>query len=99
MDTKTMIKIFRANDFIKIINKSDRLIKGATIYAKEIRKNIFLLFVLEKEDCQKINALIASFDSLESIGISEPIQLMFFLSISKDEDIHFFEKYLKLQKT
>lgn len=97
MNSRNVVKVFQANDFVKCINTSERFVKGAIIYAKEISDNIFLLFVLENEECEQINALLANYDALENIGVTEPYHVMFFHSICKDDDIYFFEKYFKLQ--
>jgi len=85
------------NDFIKITSKGEIYQKGSAIYVKEIRKGIFLIFhVPKKKGEEPVQATIASFDSLESVGIKEPIQLLFHLKISNSEDLQHLKTYLSL---
>ena len=84
-------------DFIKITSKGEIYQKGSSIYAKEIRKGIFLIInVSKKKDNEPVQATIASFDSIESIGIKEPIQQLFHLMINNNEDLHHLKTYLSL---
>lgn len=97
MNKQMILKTLRTEHFIKVANKGDWFEDGAIIYAREIRENIFLLFVILKDmNIENIQALIAHFDSFSSIGKKEPIQIMFYLSIKEKEDLHYFEKYLKV---
>ncbi|ROH99746.1 hypothetical protein [Chryseobacterium daecheongense] len=97
MDKQKILKTLRTEHFIKVPHKGDWFEDGAVIYAREIRENIFLLFVILKDvNIENIQALIAHFDDFNSIGIKDPIQVMFYLSIKKKEDLHYFEKYLKV---
>ncbi|WP_449398143.1 hypothetical protein [Chryseobacterium wanjuense] len=88
--------MLKQKHFTEIKNRGTWFEEGATIYAKEIRNDIFLLFVILKSmQSENIRALIAHFDSMKSIGIREPRQIMFYLSIKDQKDLHYFEKYLK----
>ncbi|MBV8327387.1 hypothetical protein [Chryseobacterium sp.] len=96
MDCQNIIRVLRHKDFIKVDNNGICFENGATIYAKEIKNNIFLLFVILKDiEIENIQALIAHFDSFSSIGLKEPEQIMFYLSIKDKDDLHYFEQYLK----
>jgi hypothetical protein len=46
----------------------------------------------------KYACAIAHFESFENIGIKEPSQILFYLSIKHEADLHYFEKYLKAGK-
>ncbi|WP_223607930.1 hypothetical protein [Chryseobacterium sp. OSA05B] len=97
MDCQKIVKTLKHKDFIKVPHKGSWFEDGAAVYAKEIRDNIFLLFVILKDiEIENIQALIAHFDSFSSIGWKEPEQIMFYLSIKDKEDLHYFEKYLKV---
>lgn len=97
MDCQKIVKTLKHKDFVKIQNKGDWFEDGAAIYAKEIKDNVFLLFVILKDiQIENIQALIAHFDGFGSIGLKEPEQVMFYLSIKDKEDLHYFEKYLKI---
>ncbi|WP_370898402.1 hypothetical protein [Chryseobacterium gossypii] len=97
MNCQKIVKTLKSDHFTKVVNKGDWFEEGATIYAKEIKDNIFLLFVILKGiDIENIQALIAHFDCFNSIGLKEPEQIMFYLSIKDKEDLHYFEKYLKV---
>lgn len=97
MDCQNIIKKLRHKDFIKIPHTGKCFEDGAAVYAKEIRENIFLLFIILKDiDIENIQALIAHFDSFSSIGLKEPEQIMFYLSIKDKNDLHYFEQYLKV---
>lgn len=96
MNKQDILKILSTEHFIKIVNKGDWFEDGAVVYAREIKENIFLLFVILKDvNIENIQALIAHFDCFNSIGRKEPIQVMFHLSIKEKEDLHYFEKYLQ----
>lgn len=96
MDCQRIIKTLKHKDFIKVSNNGKCFEDGAAIYAKEIKDNIFLLFVILKNiEIENIQALIAHFDCFNSIGIKEPEQIMFYLSIKDKDDLHYFEQYLK----
>ena len=82
-------------DFTKITYKGDLFHKGTTIYVKEIKKDIFLLInVLGDKQNDPIQAMIANFDSIESVGVKKPIQLLFHLKINSNEDLHYLKTYL-----
>ncbi|NML68632.1 hypothetical protein HHL23_02310 [Chryseobacterium sp. RP-3-3] len=97
MDCHKIVKNLKYKDFIKVSYQGNWFDAGAAIYAKEIKANIFLLFVILKDiKIENIQALIAHFDSFSSIGLKEPEQIMFYLSIKDKDDLHYFEKYLKI---
>lgn len=97
MNHQKILKSLKTDQFIKIVNTGNWFESGSVIYAKEIKQNIFLLFVIFKDaQEEKIRALIAHFDSFSSIGAKEPKQIMFYLSIREKEDLHYFEKYLNV---
>lgn len=92
-----ILESLESDHFTKIINKGNWFEKNAVVYVKEIGEKIFLLFVvLKNKRLDNIKALIAHYDCFESIGIKEPIQIMFYLSINENEDMHYFEKYLEV---
>lgn len=96
MDCQKIIKTLKHKDFIKVTHKGKWFEEGATVYAKEIKDNIFLLFIILKDiNIENIQALIAHFDCFNSIGLKEPEQIMFYLSIRDKDDLHYFEQYLK----
>lgn len=96
MDCQKIIKTLRHKDFVKVSHTGKCFENGAAIYAKEIRENIFLLFIILKDiEIENIQALIAHFDCFGSIGLKEPEQIMFYLSIKDKSDFHYFEQYLK----
>ncbi len=85
------------NDFTKIISKGHIFPTASAIYVKEIRKGVFLLVNMckEKENIP-VQAMIARFDSIDDIGVEEPVQLLFHLKINKNEDLHHLKTYLSL---
>lgn len=96
MDCQKIIKTLKHKDFIKVTNDGKWFEDGAAVYAKEIKENIFLLFIILKDiDIENIQALIAHFDCFSSIGSKKPEQIMFHLSIKDKADLHYFEQYLK----
>lgn len=96
MNCEKIIQSLESDHFSKIENQCNWFKEGSTIYAKEIRENIFLLFVVLKDlKVENMRALIAEFDNMDTIGKKEPVQIMFYLSIKCKEDLHYFEKYLK----
>lgn len=95
MDCQKIIKTLKHKNFIKISNNGPYFKNGAAVYAKEIKDTIFLLFVILKDvDIENIQAFIAHFDCFNSIGLKEPEQIMFYLSIKDKDDLHYFEQYL-----
>ncbi|GGG51018.1 hypothetical protein [Epilithonimonas arachidiradicis] len=97
MNCEKLQKSLKSESFLNVLNNGKKFEKEAVIYAKEINRNIFLLFVILKDlKMEKIRASIANFDCFESIGIKDPIQLMFHLTITKKEDFHYFEKYVNV---
>lgn len=97
MNSYKILQIIKDDDFTEIPNHGKWIESQSVIFAKEIRDNIFLLFVVNK-DPQKdsVRAMIAKFDSIESISLKEPSQLMFYLTLQKSEDLHYFEKYMNI---
>ena len=97
MNIEKLLKSLPGYDFKKLINKSQKFEPGSTIYAKEIENEIFLLFVVLKDESPKdIHSFIAYFDRFEHIGVQEPKEIMFYQLISKIQDFHYFEKYLNV---
>ncbi|MFS4469945.1 hypothetical protein [Chryseobacterium sp. T20] len=96
MDSQQIIETLKHQDFVKVSHTGNCFKDGAAIYAKEIRENIFLPFIILKDvDIENIQALIAHFDCFGSIGLKEPEQIMFYLSIKDKNDLHYFEQYLR----
>ncbi|WP_413930633.1 hypothetical protein [Chryseobacterium sp. T20] len=96
MNGQKIINTLKHKEFVKVIHQGDCFEDGAAVYAKEIKENIFLLFIILKDiDIENIQALIAHFDCFRSIGLKEPEQIMFYLSIKDKNDLHYFEQYLK----
>ncbi|RMZ59487.1 hypothetical protein D1632_07575 [Chryseobacterium nematophagum] len=94
MDYRKIIEILKEEHFKEVKNEGDWLEEGTVIFAKEIKKDIFLLFIiLHDTPIDTMRALIAHFDSFNCIGKKEPLQLMFYLSIKDEEDFHYFKKY------
>lgn len=97
MNCEKLHHSLKSERFKKIINNGKKFEKGACVYAKEINDNVFLLFViLDNLKTSKIYASLASFDSFESIGVKDPLQVMFHLDINKKEDFHYLEKYVNV---
>ncbi|WP_080779154.1 hypothetical protein [Chryseobacterium phocaeense] len=97
MDCHKILKNLKHKDFIKVSNKGEWFEDGAAVYAKEIKDNVFLLFVILKDiEIENIKAVIAHFDCFGSIGLKEPEQIMFYLSIKNKDDLHYFERFLKI---
>lgn len=95
--SRKIIELLRNNEFLEINNRLSTFEIGSKIFAKEIKENIFLLFVITMvENVEKIRAIIAHFDCLESIGNKEPIQVMFHLSIKEKKDLQYLDQYLKV---
>lgn len=96
MDCQKIINNLKHKDFIRVINNGKWFEEGAAVYAKEIKDNVFLLFIILKDiNIENIQALIAHFDCFNSIGTKKPEQIMFHLSIKNKDDLHYFEQYLK----
>lgn len=63
---------------------------------KRSGRMFFIICYFKNIEIENIQALIAHFDSFSSIGMKEPEQVMFYLSIKDKEDLHYFEKYMKI---
>lgn len=98
MNCDKIIQSLEASHFTKIVNEGNWLETDALIYVKEIKEAVFLLFLIteEKEKLEDIRALIAQFDEFNDIGKQEPKQTLFYLSIKKKHDLHYFEKFMKV---
>jgi len=98
MDHQKILKSLEASHFTKIINNGNWFENHAVIYAKEIKDTVFLLFVVSESEEKKedIRALIVQFDDIDNIGKHEPEQILFYLSIRKKNDLHYFEKFMKI---
>jgi len=99
MDAQKIMKKLKQECFTKITNQGQWFGEGASVYAKEIDNNIFLVFVIAEDvDIENIQAHIAQFDSFGSIGKKEPVQMMFYLSIKDKDDLHYFEKFIHVSE-
>jgi hypothetical protein len=97
MDHQKIIKTLRCSDFIKIKNEGGWFEDGDLIYAKEIKVNVFLLFIfLNTQKTENIKALIAEFNDFNSIGKIEPLRIMFYLLMNENKDFHYFENFIKV---
>ncbi|ASK29167.1 hypothetical protein CEY12_03170 [Chryseobacterium sp. T16E-39] len=97
MNYQTIIKLIQCDQFTKVTNEGKCFEDATSIYAKEIGQNIFLVFItLQNDTTENIRAMIAHFEDLNSIGLREPKQIMFYLSIKDKNDLHYFDKYLKV---
>ncbi len=99
MDSQKIMKRLKQECFTEITNQGEWFEKGTSVYAKEIDKNVYLVFVIAEDvDIENIHALIAQFDSFGSIGKKEPVQMMFYMSIKDKEDLHYFEKIIHISE-
>lgn len=99
MNRQKIIKTLRCSDFIKINNDGEWLGDGDLIYAKEIKVNVFLLFIfLNTPKTDNIKALIAEFKDFDSIGKIEPLRIMFYLLMNENKQFHYFEKFIKVSE-
>jgi len=99
MNSKKILKTLKQECFTKIPNNGELFYNGASVYAKEIDSDIFLVFVIaEDAEPDNVQALIAQFDSLGSIGKKDPIKTMFYLSVKDKEDMHYFEKFIHVSE-
>lgn len=100
MNSIKILKILQEeDDFTEIPNHGMWIEDSSRIFAKEIRDNIFLLFVINNDLQQEsVKAMIAKFDSIERITLKEPKQIMFYLTLQKLEDLHYFEKYMNISQ-
>lgn len=97
--SQSILKKLKHEGFKKIIHNGILFEEGASVYAKEIEQNIFLVFIITGTvEQENVQAFIAQFDSLESIGKKEPIQMMFHLSIKDKNDLHYFEKFINISE-
>lgn len=91
--------MLQQDDFAEIPNYGKWIETDSVIYAKEIKENVFLLFVINTEfENESVRAMIAKFDCIENISRKEPKQLMFYLTLQKSEDMHYFEKYMNISQ-
>lgn len=94
MDQKTLL-INLQKDFLKVSNEGTLFEKGTEIYEKEIKDGTFLLFnVFADKRRMPIQAMIATYDCLESISLNAPNQLLFELKINNIADLHYLKTYL-----
>lgn len=99
MNFNKILKLLKQDDFAEIPNRGNWIKADSVIYAKEIKENIFLLFVHNPElNNKSVRAMIAKFDCLENISLQEPKQLMFYLTLEKTDDLHYFEKYMNISQ-
>jgi len=99
MNQQEFIKVLRSGHFSKIENTGEWIEEEALIYAKEIKINIFLLFIfLNTPKSENIQALIAEFDDFSSIGKGEPLRTMFYLQMNENKDFHCLEKLIGTSK-
>lgn len=97
MNSTNILKLLKHDDFTEIPNHGKWIESNASIFAKEIKEDVFLLFVVNHEsENESVRAMIARFDCLENISVKEPKQLMFYLTLQKSEDMHYFEKYMNI---
>jgi len=100
MNTTKILKLLKQDDFIEIPNHGKWIEENASIFVKEIKEEVFLLFVIDESTVNKsVRAMIAEFDGMDSISFREPKQLMFYLTLQKPEDMHYFEKYMNIVHT
>lgn len=96
MNYQKILRSLKSDNFIRVVKNVNQFEEGSIVYAKEITDNIYLLFIILKDiKIEYIKVQIAQFHSFEDIGIKEPMQTMFYLSIKDKKDIHYIEKYLK----
>ncbi|RNA60497.1 hypothetical protein D1631_18580 [Chryseobacterium nematophagum] len=96
MRNQIILEKLKSYGFIKIINKGNWIKRGSIIYAKEINPNIYLLFVAVKgANSHNKQAFIVEFESVNSIGKYEPLQIMFYMSIKNKNDLLYFRRYLQ----
>ncbi|MFY1046317.1 hypothetical protein [Chryseobacterium sp. GP-SGM7] len=99
MNINKILKLLKQDDFAEIPNHGKWIENNSVIYAKEIKDDVFLLFVINSEQQNDaVRAMIAKFDSIENISRKEPNQLMFYLTLQKNEDLHYFEKYMNISQ-
>lgn len=99
MNFNKILKLLQQDDFSEISNHGKWIAAESVMYAKEIKENIFLLFVLNQQlNNKSVKAMIAKFDCLENISLQEPKQLMFYLTLEKTDDLHYFEKYMNISQ-
>lgn len=97
MKDQRIFKWLKAGGFLSIINKGKWIGRGSVIHAKEIEEKTYLLFVEIKDSTPNdIQAFIVEFESLDSIGKYEPLQILFYMSIKNTQDLLYFEKYLEI---
>jgi len=98
-ESQNIMKKLKQDCFKEIVHNGILFDEGASVYAKEIDENIFLVFTIKEDvDPENVQAFIAKFDSWGSIGKKEPIQMMFSLSIKHKDDLHYFEKFINVSK-
>ncbi|MDR6515444.1 hypothetical protein [Chryseobacterium camelliae] len=95
MNCQQIVKTLKSEHFIQVNHRGNCFEKDATVYAKEIKDHVFLLFIILKEtDIENVQAQIACFDRFQNIGFEEPEQIMFCLTIKNKKDLRHFETFL-----
>ncbi|HFK5529384.1 TPA: hypothetical protein ACGZ99_003465 [Elizabethkingia anophelis] len=95
MDCQVIEKSLLASHFIKVFKNIKGFENAASIYVKEIKTNIFLLFIILED--KSIKALIAQLDDFKNMNAIDSVQILFFLLIQKNEDLHYFKKYFQIK--
>ncbi|MYY25910.1 hypothetical protein [Elizabethkingia anophelis] len=95
MDCQVIEESLLANHFIKVFKNIKGFENAASVYVKEIKTNIFLLFIILED--KSIKALIAQVNNFKKMNAIDSAEILFFLLIEKNEDLHYFEKYLQIK--
>lgn len=95
MDCQVIEKSLLASHFIKVFKNIKGFENAASIYVKEIKTNIFLLFIILED--KSIQALIAQLNDFKNMNAIDSVEILFFLLIEKNEDLHYFEKYFQIK--
>ncbi|WP_307448368.1 MULTISPECIES: hypothetical protein [Chryseobacterium] len=95
MNCQQIVRTLKSEHFTRVIHQGICFEKDATVYAKEIKDHVFLLFIILKEaGIENVQAQIACFDCFQNIGFEEPEQIIFCLTIKDKKDLRHFETFL-----